>query len=46
MSIRDWFAGMSLVGLSTTISDESQDANAIADVAYEIADAMLDRLAK
>lgn len=46
MSIRDWFAGMSLIGLAGEIVEEKTDAAVIADVAYELADAMLERLAK
>jgi hypothetical protein len=40
MSMRDYFASAALSGLSATEGDAKQ----IASLAYEIADAMLDRL--
>ncbi len=43
MSLRDYFAGMALSGISgnTTILNEAKDCGDVANAAYNFADAML-----
>lgn len=48
MSLRDWFAGQALAGLSANPNespdkDDASDRRDIAAVAYELADAMLNQ---
>lgn len=44
MSLRDWFAGMALIGLASACNSEGQwtgEGDGVARVAFKIADAML-----
>lgn len=39
---RDWLAGMAMQGILSNWQDAELDVQAIAEVAYEVADAMLE----
>lgn len=45
MSLRDWFAGQALVGMSSSLNTAPPDA-LVAEIAYRLADAMLARRKK
>lgn len=46
MSLRDWFAGQALAGLCQNWNENPMNTKSCADVAYDLADAMLERRRK
>lgn len=46
MSLRDWFAGQALAGLCQNWNENPMNTKSCADVAYDLADAMLERRKK
>jgi len=41
ITLKDWFAGQALIGISSLIGCDSQNSKSIAAYAYKIADAMI-----